>query len=158
MKLVFLQKYLLIVLTVISLAASAEINLNPFVSGSFTQILKQYQNKTFALIFWSVDCPSCYKELEMLSDVTNNNDLNIVLVSTDIEADVNEVQQVLGKYHLEKVQLWLFRGESDEQLRYEIDSRWYGELPRSYIYHGLEKKQVLSGVLSKEKLINFIKN
>ena len=142
-----------------SISVSAEINLTPFVSGSFSQILKQYKNKTFALIFWSIDCPSCYKELEMLSEVTkNNNELDIVLVSTDIEANENDIQHVLEEYHLDKISLWLFRGESGEQLRYEIDARWYGELPRSYIYHGLEKKHIVSGVLSKEKLINFIQN
>ena len=153
------QEYFVDGLMIASLTVSAEINLQPFVSGSFSQILKQHQGKKFALIFWSIDCPSCYKELEMLSDVIKNNDeLDIVLVSTDIEEDESDVKNVLEKYQLEKIQLWLFSSDSSEQLRYEIDKHWYGELPRSYIYHGLEKKQAISGVLTKEKLIKFIKN
>lgn len=143
----------------VNASVCSEILLKPFVAGSFTQILEQRQQNTFALMFWSIDCPSCYKELEMLSNIEEKNlNADIVLVSTDITATNDELKSILVKYKLSKIELWRFSGDSDEQLRFEVDRSWYGELPRSYIYKELEKLYVESGVLSEEKLIHFIKN
>lgn len=137
----------------------SEVLLKPFIAGSFSKILEQRQQDTFALMFWSIDCPSCYKELEMLSKLgEKKSSVDIVLVSTDITATKDELKSILGKYKLDNVELWKFSGDSDEQLRFEIDRSWYGELPRSYIYKGTEKLYVESGVLSEKKLTHFIKN
>ena len=150
---------LILVLLTASMTVSAENLLRPFISGSFSQILEQRQEKSFALIFWSLDCPSCYKELEMLGKFTRQNtELNVVLVSTDIEATREDLQTVLTKYKLDNVESWVFRGDSDERLRFEIDRSWYGELPRSYFFKSLEKKQVVSGMLSEEKLKLWMKH
>lgn len=153
----FKQQVLVIVFMLTSVSVIAEDSLRPFVSGSFSQILEKRQQEPFVLVLWSLDCPSCYKELEMLGKlVAQNNELNIVLVSTDISATQNEVLTVLSKYKLNTIESWLFRGESDERLRFEIDRHWYGELPRSYFFETLEKKQVVSGVLSKKRLMTWL--
>ena len=143
----------------VNASVCSEVLLKPFVAGSFSQILEQRQGEIFALMFWSIDCPSCYKELEMLSKLGGKSlSADIVLVSTDITATNDELKSVLVKYKLDKIELWQFSGDSDEQLRFEIDHSWYGELPRSYIFKGSEKQHIVSGVLSEEKLIRFIKN
>ena len=153
-----MKKYLFIILMLMNASVFSEILLKPFIPGSFSQILEHRQQDTFALMFWSVDCPSCYKELEMLSKLGEENlNANIVLVSTDITATNDELKSILVKYKLDKIELWQFSGDSDEQLRFEIDRSWYGELPRSYIYKESEKLYVESGVLSEEKLVHFIK-
>ena len=150
---------LILVLLTASMTVSAENLLRPFISGSFSQILEQRQEKSFALIFWSLDCPSCYKELEMLGKFTRQNtELDVVLVSTDIEATREDLQTVLTKYKLDNVESWVFRGDSDESLRFEIDRSWYGELPRSYFFKSSIKKQVVSGMLSEEKLKLWMKH
>ncbi len=147
-----------IVLLTASMSVSSESLIRPFISGSFSQILEQHQDKPFALVLWSLDCPSCYKELEMLGQLNSRNtDLNIVLVSTDIEATQDELLTVLSKYKLENIESWVFSGDSDERLRFEIDRSWYGELPRSYFFKSSKKKQVVSGLLSEKKLMTFIK-
>jgi len=143
-----IQIYLFsIVLLTASISVSSEVLIRPFISGSFSQILEQRQQKSFVLILWSLDCPSCYKELEMLGKLTQqHSDLDIVLVSTDIDATQDELQIVLKRYHLNNIESWVFSGDSDERLRFEIDRNWYGELPRSYFFKLSEKKQVVSGV------------
>lgn len=159
MSLKLFKKYaLVIVFMIASVSVFAEYSLRPFVSGSFSQILKKRQQEPFVVVLWSLDCPSCYKELEMLGKLlAQENELSIVLVSTDIYATDNEVQAVLSKYKLDNIESWVFRGESDESLRYEVDHRWYGELPRSYFFKPFKKKQVVSGVLSKKKLMLWFK-
>ncbi len=157
----FKQYVFFIVFLAVSTTAFSGNVIHPFVSGSFSQILEQRQQQSFVLVLWSMDCPSCYKELEMLGQLNSKyTDLNIVLVSTDIEATHNELQTILSKYKLENhenIESWVFSGDSDERLRFEIDRSWYGELPRSYFFTSKNEKQVVSGILSKEKLLEWIK-
>ncbi len=158
----FKQYVLVVVFIVISIPVFAANEIRPFVSGSFAQILEQREDKPFVLVFWSLDCPSCYKELEMLGRFSSRNtELNIVLVSTDIEATQYELQTILSKYKLENhenIEAWVFSGDSDERLRFEIDRTWYGELPRSYFFKASGKKQVVSGIISEEKLMAWMKH
>lgn len=152
------QYVLVIVLIITSMPILAENLIRPFISGSFLQILEQRQQKPFVLVLWSLDCPSCYKELRMLGEFSRKyTELDIVLVSTDITATQDELQTVLAEYKLDNVESWVFNGDSDERLRFEIDRSWYGELPRSYFFTATEEKQVISGVLSKEKLMEWMK-
>lgn len=145
------------VLFITALPVIAE-GLKPFVSGSYAQILERHTQKPFVLVLWSVDCPPCHKELEMLGKLTEKNkNLNIVLVSTDSEVESNEVSAIMERYKVNTLESWIFRGESDQALRYEIDHRWYGELPRSYLFKPTGEKQVVSGVLSEQKLLAWLK-
>ena len=149
----FKQYVLVFVLITASMSVFSETLIRPFVSGSFSQILEQRKEKTFLLVLWSLDCPSCYKELEMLGEFNRQHtELDIVLVSTDITATQDELKTILTRYKLNNVESWVFSGDSDERLRYEIDRSWYGELPRSYIFKASGKKHVVSGLLSEDKL------
>ena len=149
----FKQYVLVYVLITASMSVFSETLIRPFISGSFSQILEQRQEKPFILVLWSLDCPSCFKELEMLGKLSSQySELDIVLVSTDITATQDEIQTILTRYKLNNVESWMFSGDSDERLRYEIDRSWYGELPRSYIFKASGKRHVVSGVLSEDKL------
>ena len=155
----FKQYILALVLISASTSVFSEILIRPFVLGSFSQILEQRQEKPFVFVLWSLDCPSCFKELEMLGNLSSRySELNIVLVSTDVTATQDELQAILTRYKLDNVESWMFSGESDEHLRYEIDRSWYGELPRSYFFKPSEKKQVVSGLLSEEQLRVWMKH
>ena len=149
----FKQYVLVFVLITASMSVFSETLIRPFVSGSFSQILEQRKEKTFLLVLWSLDCPSCYKELEMLGKFNRQHtELDIVLVSTDITATQDELKTILTRYKLNNFESWVFSGDSDERLRYEIDRSWYGELPRSYIFKASGKNHVVSGLLSEDKL------
>ena len=144
---------------IVSMPVFSDNLIRPFISGSFATILKQYQDKPVAIVFWSLDCPSCYKELEMLGRLSHNlrRQFNIVLISTDSEVSRDEIQSALSKYNLKNIEAWIFRTDSDIALRYEIDRSWYGELPRSYFYKDSKKIEVISGLLSEEKLKKWFK-
>lgn len=153
------QSIFVIVFVMTSMSAMSDELLRPFLSGSYSEILAQHKQKNFVLVLWSVDCPPCHKELEMLGKLIKQDpELNIVLVSTDIEVESSDIKAILSKYKLNKLESWIFRGESDQALRYEIDRRWYGELPRSYFFKPSGKNEVTSGVLSEKKLIAWLKS
>ena len=123
-----------------------------FTSGSYEQIVNQYNKQSFVMVLWSIDCPPCYKELEMLGREQKQHVFNLVLISTDGTEATNEVTAVLKKYNLQNVNNWLFKEYSAQQLRYQIDPLWYGELPRSYLFNKTHQRQAVSGVLSSEQL------
>ncbi|MCK5263697.1 MAG: redoxin domain-containing protein [Gammaproteobacteria bacterium] len=129
-----------------SVTASQEVNI--FRSGSYAQFLEQQKNHSFMLVLWSLDCPPCYKELAMLAKETKKHpQLNLILVSTDTPDDIKEIQQKLSQFGFNHINAWVFENNMAQQLRYEIDPNWYGELPRSYLFDAQHNRQAISGVL-----------
>ena len=139
--------FLCLILSASSLVmASQEVNV--FKAGSYAKFLEQRQNQPFMLVFWSLDCPPCYKELAMLADETKKlPQLDLVIVSTDTTDDTKEIQQKLNKFGLSHINAWVFENDRAQQLRYEIDPNWYGELPRSYLFDARHQRQAISGIL-----------
>lgn len=137
----------------LSVNAWAQQPIKNFTNGSYEQIVKQYQQQAFVMVLWSLDCPPCYKELEELGKEKQQHDINLVLISVDGIDASNDVFDVLKEYDLQDVDSWLFDEHSSQQLRYEIDPLWYGELPRSYLYDKQHRRQAISGVLSAKQLL-----
>ena len=127
-------------------------NYKIFITGSYAEIVKQYEGQAFIIALWSLDCPSCFEELAMLSKAYRQRPFNLVLISIDGIESKQEVETVLKKYQLDKVDNWLFAEYADAALRYEIDPLWYGELPRSYFFDKTHQREGVSGVLKKEQL------
>ena len=139
--------FLCLLLCASSLVIAAQ-EVNVFKAGSYSQFLEQRQNQPFMLVLWSLDCPPCYKELAMLAEETKKlPQLNLVLVSTDTTDDIKEIQQKLNKFGLSHIDAWVFKNDMAQQLRYEIDPNWYGELPRSYLFDAQHQRQAISGIL-----------
>ena len=79
-------------------------------------------------------------------------DFNLVLVATDDIARSAEVQAFLLERGLAQVESWMFAEPNPQRLRYEIDSGWYGELPRSYFYDARHERLGVSGALNSEQI------
>jgi thiol-disulfide isomerase/thioredoxin len=130
----------------------AETNtLKPFTSGSYKQLLESNANKPFMLVIWSITCSSCLKDMALLNKMHKANPkINMVMLSTDDTSATEQVQQILAKNELTGLENWLFADENPQKLRYEIDSKWYGELPRTYFLNKNHERKAVSGVLSQE--------
>ena len=84
----------------------------------------------------------------MLAEETKKQpQLDLVLVSTDTTDDIKEIQQKLNKFGFSQVNAWVFQNDQAQQLRYEIDPSWYGELPRSYLFDAQHNRQAITGIL-----------
>ncbi|MGR9114221.1 MAG: TlpA family protein disulfide reductase [Gammaproteobacteria bacterium] len=124
---------------------------HPFNSGSYRHVLNNHAKQPFMLVIWSVTCSSCLKEMELLSTLHKNRpNLKIVTLATDDLSDANEIQSILDKNQLSDTEKWVFASENSQKLRYEIDPRWYGELPRTYFYDADHQREGISGVLTQE--------
>lgn len=59
----------------------------------------------------------------------------------------------LGDYGLS----WQFAGNFPEKLRHAVDPGWFGELPRSYFHDGAVESRGLSGRLTREQVVQWLR-
>jgi hypothetical protein len=50
------------------------------------------------------------------------------------------------------VESWIFANDNHQQLRYAVDPRWYGELPRGYFYAADGSRRAHSGGLTRPQI------
>jgi thiol-disulfide isomerase/thioredoxin len=105
---------------------------------------------------WSLDCPSCFKELKLIQSIQEtekNTALNIVFINADDNSAVQfERKQVLTFYNMQPYENYYFVDGQADKNRYQIDPNWYGELPRSYFVNKEGIFQGKSGLLGEESI------
>lgn len=146
-------------LLTLGIAGQAQANeIKAFVSGSYRQILDAYSGKAFVLAIWSVDCPSCLKDMALLHNFHQQHpEINLLLLSTDEAGTVPQIQKLLQDHQLADLANWVFADEDAQKLRYEIDPNWFGELPRTYFFNSSHQRVGKSGALSLPQLLEFSK-
>ena len=132
-------------------AAETKLAVAPFEADSLPQIVRAHAGKPFVLILWSLDCVYCQASLNVLAEQKHTNPaLDIVTLSTDGVGDPQTdalVEQRLRKLALTS-NAWGYGAAPAEELRYAIDPKWHGEMPRSYWFDAQGKRTPYSGVLT----------
>lgn len=145
-----IRRLLFIWLLTIAGIASATESVRPFVLGSMAQIQEEHAGKPFVLFLWSLTCTYCPTELKMLGEFKQQHpDLNLVLIAADTPDDEPEIVSHLADYGLNKTERWVFAEDMPERLRFEIDRRWYGEVPRTYFYDQTHERLVKTGLVGE---------
>ncbi len=130
---------------------AAHADLSAFVPGSYRQILTANTNRPFMLVIWSINCPSCLQDMELLSNIHKSRpELKMIMLAADEPSASEQIQQILKKYQLSDIENWAYADENTQKLQFEIDPKWYGELPRTYFFDKTHQRTGVSGVLSKE--------
>jgi hypothetical protein len=143
----------LILLATLLLAGFAQAEIRPYVAGSLKKIEGEHRGQPFILTFWSATCTHCPTELKALGELLRQHPkLNLVIVATDTPAEAPELQRLAHSYGLAGQTQWVFADAQPERLRYEIDRRWYGELPRTYFYDRQHRRNSRSGAVPVEQL------
>ncbi|MFM1896179.1 MAG: hypothetical protein RLZZ385_1253 [Pseudomonadota bacterium] len=128
-------------------------NIQPFGTGTFAQLKAGFQGRPFLVSLWSVDCPPCRLELQMLGELmAEQPDFPLLLISTDDIQKREDALFVLEDYNLDHIESYMFADGFVERLRFSIDPGWYGELPRSYIHSADGQVEGHSGVLTRERI------
>lgn len=134
-------------------------DIRPFQPGSLDDIRAARSDRAFLLGFWSLDCTYCPEEMAMLADIAQQHpELDIVLVATDSPQDRAQVAARLKDLGLSATEAWLFGDAAPERLRFEIDRRWYGELPRTYLFDAAHNATAKSGMLERAALEQWIED
>jgi thiol-disulfide isomerase/thioredoxin len=146
---------LLLALALTGHAAAQE--LRPFKPDSLAQIESEHTGRPFILSFWSLTCPPCRDELALLSQLEKQYPgLDLVLVSTDTPDERDNLQATLDQMKIQRIETWVFSDSFDERLRFEVDKKWHGELPRTYFYAPGKPRTAESGKLSFAEVTQWI--
>ncbi len=129
-----------------------------FVTGSHEQILAQHCGRPLVLAFWSLTCAHCQEEFALLREFTQAHpNVALVSVSTDSPQESEAVAATLRRQGLDDISAWVFADDLPERLRFEVDRRWRGELPRTYLHRPGADVRVLSGRLDRETLEDWLR-
>ena len=149
------MKYFLLLLAMLSGAAHAETRF--FTPGSLQTILADRAGKPFILSLWSNACAHCPAELKNLGELARKHPgVDIVLVATDTPDEAQQLEKLAQSYGLGKTEQWVFDDPQPEKLRFEIDRRWYGELPRTYCFNAKHRREGHSGAIPLERLESWV--
>ena len=134
--------------------ANSPVSLQSFDIGSFEQIVSDKNKQDHLVILWSFDCPPCITELEKISELHQQfPNYQLTLINTDAVDEQVRVKRILQRFNLAGLDNWGFANTDEEKLRYDIDPRWYGDLPRSYFFPLKGKIKRLRGALSSDELL-----
>lgn len=124
-----------------------------FEPGSIERIRAERQGRPFILGLWSLSCPHCPRELKELGKLKKAHpDVDIVLVSTDTPDDAESMGAMVRRHGLSGAEQWVFADPQPQRLRFEIDRRWWGELPRTYFFSADHGVEAVSGVVPAQRL------
>jgi len=116
----------------VSAVSSSKIKI--FNSGSYDSLLEMHQGKEFTLIFWSIICMPCIRELKIISKNKIYLSGKFVFVSTDGDDLIMDLKQFIEKLGLQEQEHWVFNHEKVDEIINEVDEHWYGEVPRNYFF------------------------
>ena len=133
------------------------LDIKAFTADSFAQIKRERAGQPFVLALWSVDCPPCMVELDLLGRLRQEDpDLPLVLVSTDAMDLKADAEDFLRDYGLDDMTSWMFADDYAAPLRFSIDPQWYGELPRSYYFDAQHQSEAHSGIMTEAQLRSWL--
>jgi thiol-disulfide isomerase/thioredoxin len=133
-------------------SAGAAGKVRAFEADSLQGIVASHAGKPFVLVVWALDCDYCQPSFKALAQAQRRNKLAVVTIATDRADDpeaVRFIQKKIGATGL-STQAWAFGGAPAERLRYAIDPKWHGEMPRSYWFDSSGNKVAHSGVITDD--------
>jgi thiol-disulfide isomerase/thioredoxin len=133
------MKKLLLALVILALPlaanGAADIKLRPFVRGSWNEILKARAGQSTIVHFWGVTCGPCRTEMPQWGKLLRERpDLKLVVINADLVPNAPDaVAAMLQETGLAGAENWMFEDGFVERLRYEVDRKWHGEIPRTML-------------------------
>jgi hypothetical protein len=152
MKRIWMQATLALAAAVAMGSAIAAERVHVFNADSFRQIVAAHKGTPFVIVVWSLDCDYCKPSFKALAEAQRRHKLAVVTIATDRADDPEAVRAIVRKIGETGLsdETWASGDMPVEQLRYVIDPKWRGEMPRSY--WGDQRGIVAShsGVITKE--------
>ncbi|MBI5165143.1 MAG: TlpA family protein disulfide reductase [Magnetospirillum sp.] len=139
---------LLLLLLLLFPAAGRAAEVNPFLPGSWQAIRAAHADRLLVVHLWSLSCAPCLAELPHWGRLKwDRREMTLVLINTDTPAQAGRAAVALARAGLGRAEAWTFADPHAERLRFEIDRRWQGELPRTLMIAADGTVEVLSGAV-----------
>jgi thiol-disulfide isomerase/thioredoxin len=92
-----------------------------------------HAGEPYILSMWSVHCVPCAEEMAVLREMHEKYPkVPIVFIAADSPAESERITRFLAKHDPGAVESYRYADEFEERMRFAIDPKWRGELPRSY--------------------------
>ena len=130
----FLLFSLILFATFTATVRGAETTVRTFTPNSYSQLLNENDEKEFTLMFWSVECSPCLKELKHVSENKMYLSQKFIFVSIDNNQSPDQISMMIKKLKLTKQQHWVFQAGKEKEIIDSVDENWYGEVPRNYYF------------------------
>jgi hypothetical protein len=130
-------------------------DITPFGRGSWQDLRAAHAGRPLIVHLWSLTCAPCLAELPHWRTLAGGADL--VLVSTDSMEQAPRLKSTLARAGLGGVESWAFADPFTERLRFEIDRRWHGELPRTLLIAADGTTQAMTGTVESGALAAWLK-
>lgn len=137
-----------------AIGVQAEEKIHAFAPESFERIVADHAGKPFVVMLWSLDCVYCEASFKALAAAARPMRFPIVTVATDRVDDPEArglIREKLKRAGL-KADIWAFGAAPAEQLRYAIDPKWRGEMPRSYWFNARGERVAHSGIITADTI------
>ena len=115
--------------------AEATIEIKPFERGSWQAILQAHAGRPTLVHFWGVTCGPCKVELPELGQFAKSHPgVDVVMIDADLVPNTPAaVRAMVSQAGLASAENWAFGDTFTERLRYEVDPKWQGDIPRSVL-------------------------
>lgn len=130
-------------------------------TSDVNKLFTSLKGKTFMVNFWATWCPPCKKEMPDIIKLYRDykeKGFELVLISVDDKSDKEgDLKNYLKEQGIDFV-TYFNAFKKPEDMLTEIDGKWAGEIPKTYIYDS-EGKQItiLTGSQSYQTFENEIK-
>ena len=156
-----MKKFLLIVLSYISLSFSANAQEVPEVNfKGLKPYLEQNNDSVYVINFWATWCKPCIEELPHFlkaAEELKEQKVKFIFVSLDFSKHKTTRLIPYIKEHKIREQVILLNDPNSNVWIDQVDPKWSGAIPATLIYKG-DKKEFIEGKLSYEKLLQIIKS
>jgi thiol-disulfide isomerase/thioredoxin len=107
----------------------------PFKRGSWDEIRRASGGKPMIAHFWGLTCGPCRVEMPQWGKLlAAERRVRVVVIHADpLPNSLAPVQDMLAAAGLQNAENWIFEDSFRERLRFEIDAKWRGELPRTLL-------------------------
>ncbi len=129
-----------------------------FERDSLAKIEAMHHGTPFVLMLWSLDCVYCPTSFATLAEAQKKRGLKIVTIASDHLDDGDNARLIADKLDAFGMRrnAWAFGVSPPEQLRYAIDPKWRGEVPRSYWYDATGARSKHSGTITPDMIADFL--
>ena len=126
---------------------------------SFGKIVQAHRGEPFVVVLWSLDCEYCLESFKTLENAQRQTGLKVVSIATDRADDEQASKLIAEKIRSSGLQAesWAFGAAPAEKLRYVIDPKWRGEMPRSYWFNREGQAAGYSGLITTAVVDRFQK-
>lgn len=133
-------------------AAANPPELKLFVPESYQQMIGSHPDQPLMLTIWSKTCTICMQKMPLLSALKREwPDIQMIMLSTDDATESEQIMEILAEHGLNTAENWIFADSNAQKLRYKIDPKWFGELPRTYFIDKTRQRTGVSGGLTREQ-------